>query len=72
MPQVAPIADSILQTAGYTPPNPVGVDPNIAYPEQAIPPKVDFPSNADPLSPTSPFEGQEQGIETPEPDGVLQ
>lgn len=72
MPQVAPIADSILQTAGYTPPNPVGVDPNIAYPEQAIPTKVDFHSNADPLSPTSPFEGQEQGIETPEPDGVLQ
>lgn len=32
MPQLAPVADSIAQLSGYTPPNPAGVDPNIAVP----------------------------------------
>ncbi len=71
MPQVSPIADAVLQMAGYTPSNPLGVDPNLPEPDQAVPPAVDFPSNTDPLSPASPFTGQEAGIETPQPDGVI-
>lgn len=31
VPQVAPIADKVLESAGYTPPNPPGVDPNLPY-----------------------------------------
>lgn len=71
MPQVAPIADQIMQMAGYQPSDPAGVDPNIQAPEQAMPPAVDFPANTNPLSPASPFVGQEAGIETPDADGVI-
>ena len=72
MPQVAPIADQIMQMAGYQPSDPAGVDPNIQAPAQAMPPAVDFPANTNPLSPASPFVGQEAGIETPAADGVIQ
>ncbi len=34
MPMVAPIADKIMQAAGYQPPNPGGVDPNFPEPGQ--------------------------------------
>lgn len=34
MPMVAPIADKIMQAAGYQPPNPGGVDPNFPQPTQ--------------------------------------
>ena len=74
LPQVSPIADAILQMAGYTPPYPPGVDPNIPQPAQAVAPPVDFPANANPLSPAvpaSPAIGQETGIETPRADGVI-
>ena len=33
MPQVAPIADEVMKSAGYTAPNPVGDDPNYPQPE---------------------------------------
>lgn len=33
MPQVAPIADEVMKSAGYTTPNPVGDDPNYPQPE---------------------------------------
>ena len=72
MPQVAPIADQILQIAGYQPSNPVGVDPNIQAPAQAVAPAVDFPASTNPLSPASPFIGQEAGIKTQAADGVIQ
>jgi len=74
MPQVSPIADAVMQIAGYTPPNPVGVDPNIPQPAQAVAPQVDFPQGADPLNPAepaSPFVGEQAGIETQRPDGVI-
>lgn len=32
MPQIAPIADAVMQSAGYQPPNPPGVDPNYPVP----------------------------------------
>ena len=35
IPQVAPIADVVMQSSGYRPPNPVGVDPNFPVPGQA-------------------------------------
>lgn len=35
MPQIAPIADQIMQGAGYQRPNPMGDDPNFITPDQA-------------------------------------
>ena len=71
MPQVSPIADAVLQMAGYMPPNPLGADPNLPQPAQAAAPAVDFPASTNPLSPASPFVGAEAGIETQQPDGVI-
>lgn len=71
MPEVSPIADAVMQIAGYTPPTPAGFDPNIPQPAQAVAPAVDFPTSTNPLSPASPFVGQEAGIETQRPDGVI-
>lgn len=69
-PAVAPVADIIMQTAGYQPPTPTGIDPNFPQPMQTAP-TVDFPSSHNPLLPVSPFEGQAEGIETPALDGVM-
>ena len=71
MPAVSPLADAVMQMAGYTPPTPAGVDPNLPQPAQAVAPQVDFPTSTDPLSPVSPATGQEAGIETQRPDGVI-
>ena len=35
IPQVAPIADVVMQSSGYRPPKPDGVDPNFPVPGQA-------------------------------------
>lgn len=35
VPDVAPVADMVLKAAGYTPPNPPGVDPGFAAPESS-------------------------------------
>jgi len=72
MPEVSPIADGVMQQAGYTTPNPLGADPNLPQPEQAVAPAVDFPKSTNPLSPASPFTGEQAGIETQAPDGVIQ
>jgi hypothetical protein len=45
MPQIAPIADSIMQSAGYQTPNPAGVDPNYPVPG-AVPAPVSPESDA--------------------------
>lgn len=80
MPQVAPIADEIMMSAGYQRPNPYGVDPN--YPtadmpaqpaEQPLPDDMagELPAgvqqNTSPMYPPVPQDGQSpmQGIETP-------
>ena len=34
VPQVAPIADKVMQSAGYTAPTPPGIDPN--YPDSSV------------------------------------
>ena len=74
-PAVSPIADAVLQMAGYTPPNPLGVDPNIPQPAQAVAPAGGLPTNTNPLTPVppaSPAIGQEAGIETQRADGVIE
>lgn len=43
IPEIAAVADKILQAAGYTPPNPAGTDPNIPVPEGGA---VGMPSGA--------------------------
>ena len=81
MPQIAPIADEIMMSAGYQRPNPYGVDPN--YPtadmpaqpvEQLLPDdmagelSVDVQKNTSPMYPPVPQDGGSpmQGIETPD------
>lgn len=36
IPEIAAVADKILQAAGYAPPNPAGTDPNIPVPDEAV------------------------------------
>lgn len=74
-PAIAPVADVVAQLAGYRPPNPGGVDPNLAVPAAATP-VIDVagtpgaPTNTDPTSPPTtpqpgdPNTGQTAGIET--------
>ena len=37
MPQIAPIADQVMQGAGYRQPNPMGDDPDFIAPEGVVP-----------------------------------
>ena len=71
MPQVAPIADAVMQSAGYQASNPAGVDPNYPHPNVAVPPVQQ--SNPNPILPApsaTPGIGEMRGIETQRPDGV--
>lgn len=83
MPQIAPIADVVMQGAGYQRPNPMGQDPN--FPQPAAP-VVDQPAleaapedmpevqqNTSPTFPPVPDDGASpmQGIETPGTDDNL-
>lgn len=69
MPQVAPVADVIMQSAGYKKPNPMGDDPNFPMPQgdsvdpAALPP---VHQNTSPEFPPVPSDGQSPmtGIET--------
>lgn len=85
VPQVAPIADKIMQAAGYQVPTPNGVDPNFPIaPGAAVTPAaiqavqagpVELPpsGNTSPMSPgtpPSPMQGAHDGIETQRADGV--
>lgn len=67
MPQIAPVADAIMQGAGYQAPNPAGMDPNFPVPEVAAPvvPQVDpgVVQNTSPQLPPVP-QSPMQGIET--------
>jgi len=69
MPMVAPIADKIMQSAGYQPPTPAGVDPNFPQPDQqtAAVTAQPVPQNTSPEFPPVPQHAQTglQGIETP-------
>ncbi|HWV10253.1 MAG TPA: hypothetical protein VN156_11980 [Pseudomonas sp.] len=70
-PAIAPMADVIAQAAGYQPPNPGGVDPNMPVPEMTAPVEdvAGVPGvvvNTSPTSPPVPQEpsGSMTGIET--------
>ena len=74
MPQIAPIADVVMQSAGYVRPNPMGDDPN--YPIAELPESVATPpveampgveQNTSPGFPPVPQDGASpmEGIETP-------
>lgn len=62
-PQVAPVADAVLEGAGYTIPTPGGTNPGI---EAAIPAS----GSTHPNRPASPAVGAARGIETPRNEGV--
>lgn len=83
VPQVAPIADKIMQAAGYQVPTPRGIDPNFPVAEPIMPAAVEAmqtgpvdiaPSgNTSPMSPgtsPSPLQGAHDGIETQRADGM--
>ena len=85
MPQVAPVADAIMQRAGYRSPNPGGDDPNYPQPvavqpmtptgpagAPALPPGVR--QNTSPAFPPAPDDGASPmaGIETATPNDNLQ
>jgi hypothetical protein len=80
MPQVAPVADAIMQGAGYKRPSPGGDDPNFpiaAMPAGAMPPAAPMPGvlqNTSPTFPPVPSQGTSPmaGIETASPADNLQ
>lgn len=79
MPQIAPIADAVMQGAGYQRPNPAGQDPNFPVPAGVQVPEAGQPvpgvqQNTSPAYPPVPQDGPSpmQGIETPSPADNLQ
>lgn len=70
-PATAPLADSLLRSAGYEDQD---EPPIVPMPPEGIAAGVEFPSNTNPLTPLnppSPVEGVNRGIETPEADSVI-
>lgn len=61
IPDVAPIADVIMQNSGFQFPNPMGIDPN--YPQPNTAQNIDIKKNTTPYLPPTPEQGQ-KGIET--------
>ena len=74
MPQVAPVADVVMQGAGYQAPNPAGVDPNFPQPQVPGVPPVDVRQNTSPEFPPIPQQAGTgmNGIETATPADNLQ
>lgn len=73
MPQIAPIADMVMQGAGYQKPNPMGDDPNFPQPAVAMPPEapsegLEVQANTSPSFPPVPDQPDTgmTGIETPD------
>lgn len=72
MPQIAPVADAVMQGAGYQKPQPAGQDPDFPVPQdalaaqeaQAAPPARQNTSPAFPPVPQQPGDGL-RGVETP-------
>lgn len=71
MPQIAPIADVVMQGAGYRVPNPIGQDPNfpqpaIAPPMQPLDAAIPVQTNTSPQLPPVPQQATSamQGVET--------
>lgn len=70
MPQIAPIADVVMQSAGYRKPSPAGQDPNFPQPVGVPVPPTDVQQNTSPQLPPVPqqagsaVDGADAGIET--------
>jgi hypothetical protein len=63
-PAIAPVADSLMQVAGWTPPNPAGVDPNFVAPAAPVATSLPEPGlNTSPQFPAQPASSM-TGIET--------
>ena len=74
IPAIAPVADVVLQNAGWRPPTPAGVDPNLPQPDIAVQPGAVDVSAGDtspqtPANPDSPMVGENMGINTMRADG---
>lgn len=74
MPAIAPVADVVLQNAGWRPPTPAGVDPNLPMPDVAVPPDIVSAAPGDtspqtPANPASPMQGENAGINTMRNEG---
>ncbi len=63
MPAIAPIADVVMQGAGYKVPSPAGDDPNFPQPTGAPAPAMDVHENTSPQLPPVPASPME-GVET--------
>ena len=74
MPQVAPVADVVMQGAGYQRPSPMGVDPNFPQPQIPGIPVPNVHENTSPEFPPVPQQGTSPmaGIETATPADNLQ
>ena len=67
VPQIAPIADIVMQQSGWRQPTPTGQDPNFPQPQgiQIAPePALGDTTPTTPMNPQSAFDGEQQGIET--------
>ena len=76
LPLVAPIADVLLQNAGWQAPTPAGMDPEIPQPEVAMPMQPDMaaPGDTSPQTPADPMsaaQGVNQGINTMREDSQI-
>lgn len=69
-PGVAPLADELAQSVGVEDQNGGTIVPQLAEAAMTQPEPVSVPANTDPLTPTSPALGVQDGIETPEADGL--
>ncbi len=67
MPQIAPIADVVMQSAGYRAPVPGGQDPNYPQPVGIEVAPLDVTANTSPQMPPVPQQTAMQGIETATP-----
>lgn len=70
-PGVAPLADELAISVGVVDRNGGTIVPQLAEAAITQPEPVAVPSSTDPLTPTSPALGFQEGIETPEADGVV-
>ena len=78
MPQIAPVADAVMQGAGYQKPQPAGQDPDFPTPQEALAaqeaqaaqPVRQNTSPAFPARPAQAGSGMD-GIETPQTDDNL-
>jgi hypothetical protein len=67
VPQIAPIADIVMQQSGWREPTPGGEDPNFPQPQIAPPQPTETNGDTSPLTPMNPvsaFEGEQQGMDT--------